>query len=91
MDTFKKLSALALLLILVLIHAFMWIGMFARPVDGPPAAADAPADYPVWHNSANPDATPPDYLKTVDITHMRRLHLFRPDLIPYPIAVEVCC
>jgi hypothetical protein len=27
----------------------------------------------------------------VEVRALRKLHLVRPDLIPYPIAYEVCC
>ena len=27
----------------------------------------------------------------IEVRALRKLHLVRPDLIPYPIAYEVCC
>ena len=39
-------------------------------------------------------ATPADAERISGLTpevRLRKLHLVRPDLIPYPIAYEVCC
>ena len=30
-------------------------------------------------------------MSRVEVRALRKLHLVRPDLIPYPIAYEVCC
>ena len=36
-------------------------------------------------------ATGEDAAASVREVRLRKLHLVRPDLIPYPIAYEVCC
>jgi hypothetical protein len=36
-------------------------------------------------------AEPADLMTGVEVRALRKLHLVRPDLIPYPIAYEVCC
>ena len=52
----------------------------------------------VMVSSAGPEMTPalPGAADPADATaaaevRLRKLHLVRPDLIPYPIAFEVCC
>ena len=32
-----------------------------------------------------------DVVAGAEVRALRKLHLVRPDLIPYPIAYEVCC
>jgi hypothetical protein len=32
-----------------------------------------------------------DAIARTEVRALRKLHLVRPDLIPYPIAYEVCC
>ena len=32
-----------------------------------------------------------DAVARTEVRALRKLHLVRPDLIPYPIAYEVCC
>ena len=46
----------------------------------PPAASDAGAA-----------TTPGEQAVVRAEVRLRKLHLVRPDLIPYPIAYEVCC
>jgi hypothetical protein len=42
--------------------------------------------------SASSDAAGQDPQATIRTeVRLRKLHLVRPDLIPYPIAYEVCC
>ena len=42
--------------------------------------------------NATPNATMDDALTSLrPEVRLRKLHLVRPDLIPYPIAYEVCC
>ena len=36
-------------------------------------------------------AAEPRELAGTEVRALRKLHLVRPDLIPYPIAYEVCC
>jgi hypothetical protein len=41
-----------------------------------------------------PTASMPGSIKVAELppmVHLRRLHLVRPDLIPYPIDIEVLC
>ncbi len=44
---------------------------------------------------ASPDSAPEVTPKLENVAstqvRLRKLHLVRPDLIPYPIAYEVCC
>lgn len=54
-----------------------------------PAVDEKPAHYPVWSQPANPyDPCEP---KLVRVPVIRRLHLFRTDLIPYPLHYEIYC
>lgn len=46
-----------------------------------------PARYPVWEDSPDPFVTPRDYFRDVR-AFPRKLHLMRPDLIPYPLFIE---
>jgi len=48
---------------------------------------------PIPHpTTATPDAKADDALASLrPEVRLRKLHLVRPDLIPYPIAYEVCC
>jgi hypothetical protein len=65
-----------------ILRAALAAAVLALPAAGstqPPASAKA-TGCPVTLNS---DSSPQVYL--------RRLHLVRPDLIPYPIAVEIFC
>ena len=41
--------------------------------------------------STQPPATDPSIASLPPEVRLRKLHLVRPDLIPYPIAYEVCC
>ena len=51
------------------------------------AAGFGPSQVP-----ASRDAEPVDSAAAgVEVRALRKLHLVRPDLIPYPIAYEVCC
>ena len=50
---------------------------------GPGAASKAPSISPSVQDSAEAAIRPE--------TRLRKLHLVRPDLIPYPIAYEVYC
>jgi hypothetical protein len=45
----------------------------------------APDDRPAVPATRGEDATAASEVR------LRKLHLVRPDLIPYPIAYEVCC
>ena len=45
----------------------------------------APADHSATVPARGEDATAASEVR------LRKLHLVRPDLIPYPIAYEVCC
>jgi hypothetical protein len=45
---------------------------------------------PVQDGSATRAADPLDATAATEV-RLRKLHLVRPDLIPYPIAYEVCC
>jgi hypothetical protein len=67
---------------LQLLRAALAAVLLALPATGStqPAAPANPAVAPVTLNSDN---SPQVFL--------RRLHLVRPDLIPYPIAVEIFC
>lgn len=49
---------------------------------------EPPARYRVWEDSPDPFATPQDYIREV---RFRKLHLHRPDLIPYPLDVRYYC
>lgn len=40
---------------------------------------------------AQPAAGDADAITGAEARALRKLHLVRPDLIPYPIAYEVCC
>ncbi len=40
---------------------------------------------------AQPVTGEADAITGVEARALRKLHLVRPDLIPYPIAYEVCC
>ncbi len=37
------------------------------------------------------EASPNDVVAAAEVRALRKLHLVRPDLIPYPIAYEVVC
>ena len=41
--------------------------------------------------AASSDATTTGETPIAAEVRLRKLHLVRPDLIPYPIAYEVCC
>ena len=36
-------------------------------------------------------AEPAEATARIEVRALRKLHLVRPDLIPYPLAYEVCC
>ena len=67
---------------LQILRAVFAAALLALPASGStqPAAPVNATDAPTTLNS---DSSPQVYL--------RRLHLVRPDLIPYPIAVEIFC
>ena len=45
---------------------------------------------PTEQGPASRAAEPTDPVAAAEV-RLRKLHLVRPDLIPYPIAYEVCC
>jgi len=49
-----------------------------------PTGAKAPADLPGGNGISSQAAVRPE-------VRLRKLHLVRPDLIPYPIASEIYC
>lgn len=51
------------------------------------ASGFAPTERPT--SRATPTADEP--IARTEVRALRKLHLVRPDLIPYPIAYEVCC
>jgi hypothetical protein len=74
----------------LLITSMSCVAMLSTGGAAPPAAS-APADppaLPVAIAPASPGDAQAGYLPEV---HLRKLHLVRPDLIPYPIAYEVYC
>lgn len=53
------------------------------------ASGFAPTQPAATRAAAEPTAT--DAVVRTEVRALRKLHLVRPDLIPYPIAYEVCC
>jgi hypothetical protein len=66
-ETFKKVSAIILLALIVLTYIAVGLATEIRPAN---------------------KADEPPAIKTTGVLGLRRLHLFRPDLIPYPLYVE---
>jgi hypothetical protein len=50
----------------------------------------APANSPPPVQSTDPSLAHSDFLRPPEV-RLRKLHLVRPDLIPYPIEYEVVC
>ncbi|GEM_PF-4766280 len=48
------------------------------------------APVPAGQQPSETHETAPAAVSTYEV-RLRKLHLVRPDLIPYPIAFEVCC
>ena len=53
------------------------------------AGASVPAGIPAENAGSSVEA--PHLETAASVVRLRKLHLVRPDLIPYPIAYEVCC
>jgi hypothetical protein len=77
-----KLSGRTLLLSRLLCPAVLLLACVG-PSAAPPAREQAPP--------AAPAAADPAAAAAKNETRLRKLHLVRPDLIPYPIAFEIYC
>lgn len=83
-DQFLKVTLMRrrshLIISLALMAAFMGAGSISSPRQTPMPTAGA----------ISAGQTPMAYLPRLEV-RLRKVHLVRPDLIPYPIAIEVDC
>lgn len=82
-----KTSLLTLLGSALLILFIAYIGSVIYGPAPDLSGYEPPARYPVWEDSPDPFAVPRDYFRDVR-AFPRKLHLMRPDLIPYPLLIE---